>query len=90
MTTTPAANPPPDDHAPDDRQRRIRWRLVLGEASEDVLGDGLLDKQNQERDVARGYHYKREYGRGRNVGGGPRTDPRGGDGAPAMTVPGGI
>ncbi|MGE3851081.1 MAG: VWA domain-containing protein, partial [Planctomycetota bacterium] len=62
-------------------------RLVLGEASDEVLGDGLLDKQNQERDVALGYLYNREYGRGRNVRGGPSTDRRGGDGAPAMTVP---
>jgi Mg-chelatase subunit ChlD len=55
----------------EDSTRRVRWRLVLGEGTEEVLG-GLPSGEWQGRDRALGYLYDREYGAGRNVrGGGP-------------------
>jgi Mg-chelatase subunit ChlD len=50
----------------DDQTRMIRWRLVLGDGTEDLLG-GLPSGEWQERDAALEYLYGREYGPGRNV-----------------------
>jgi len=52
----------------ENRRRMIRWRLVLGEGTEDTLG-GLSDKEGQ-CDRALGFLYGREYGPRRNVRGG--------------------
>src|SRR4051794_36068075 len=49
----------------DEWTRRMRWRLVLGESTEDALGD--LTGEWQSRDVALAYLYDREYGPGRNT-----------------------
>jgi len=54
-------------------RRRVRWRLILGTASQDVLG-GLSDAHSQGQDRALGYLYDREYGPNRNV----RVDDRAG------------
>lgn len=55
----------------DERTRRMRWRLVLGESTEDALGG--LPGDWQARDAALSYLYDREYGPGRNtrMGAGP-------------------
>ena len=45
--------------------RKIRWRLVLGTGTEDLLGG--LPSEWQDRDAAMGFLYNREYGVGRNV-----------------------
>lgn len=45
--------------------RKIRWRLVLGTGTEDVLGG--LPNEWCDRDAAMGFLYNREYGAGRNV-----------------------
>ena len=47
------------------RTRRLRWRLVLGSGSEDVLG-GLPDEHSTRQDEALEYLYGRE-NKGRNV-----------------------
>jgi Mg-chelatase subunit ChlD len=47
------------------QNRKIRWRLVLGDGAEDVLG-GLAGEWC-DRDIALGFLYDREYGAGRNV-----------------------
>lgn len=62
----------------------LRWRLVLGRGTEDVLG-GLPAGEWQDRDEALGYLYDRE-GAGRNVRGGG-GGPRGGLGESQLTVP---
>jgi len=49
-----------------DRERRARWRLVLGEAGEDALGQ-CMDGTGVARDRALGYLYDREVGEDRNV-----------------------
>jgi Mg-chelatase subunit ChlD len=49
----------------DDRDRRVRWRLVLGSGAEECLGG--LTGEWAERERALGYLYDREYGSGRNV-----------------------
>ena len=49
----------------DERTRRMRWRLVLGESAEELLG-GVADEW-QARDTALAYLYDREYGPGRNT-----------------------
>src|SRR6185503_13512761 len=54
--------------ADETRRRMSRWRLVLGEGTEDTLG-GLSDKEGQ-CDRALGFLYGREYGPRRNVRGG--------------------
>lgn len=54
------------DRAPvDNLINKIRWRLILGEGVEDLLGatEGVW----QDRDVALAFLYDREYGPGRNV-----------------------
>jgi Mg-chelatase subunit ChlD len=45
--------------------RKIRWRLVLGNGTEDLLG--RLPCEGCDRDTAMGFLYDREYGAGRNV-----------------------
>jgi Mg-chelatase subunit ChlD len=50
----------------DDRDRRIRWRLVLGSGAEGCLG-GLPGGEWADRERALGFLYDREYGPGRNV-----------------------
>jgi Mg-chelatase subunit ChlD len=52
----------------DERTRRMRWRLVLGEGAEELLG-GLAGEW-QARDAVLAYLYNREYGAGRNTRGG--------------------
>lgn len=47
------------------RQRMLRWRLVLGEGTEDTLGG--LEGDWARRDAALGFLYGREYGARRNV-----------------------
>lgn len=50
--------------------RKLRWRLVLGAGTEDLLG-GLPEEGNwNEREAALAYLYDRENGPGRNVRGG--------------------
>jgi len=45
--------------------RKIRWRLVLGNGTEDILGG--LPGEWQNRDAAIAFLYDREYGSGRNI-----------------------
>jgi len=45
--------------------RKIRWRLVLGNGTEDILGG--LPGEWQDRDAAIAFLYDREYGSGRNI-----------------------
>ena len=54
----------------DERTRLLRWRLVLGQGVEDVLGK-IGDGAWQQRDAALSFLYDREYGPGRNVRNGP-------------------
>lgn len=49
----------------DKELRRVRWRLVLGSGSEDILGG--LPEQWIAQEAALSYLYDREYGPGRNV-----------------------
>ncbi len=64
----------------DERSRRMRWRLVLGEGAEDALG-GLAGEW-QARDAALAYLYDREYGAARNTRmGAGSLDPLAADGA---------
>lgn len=70
--------------------RKIRWRLVLGTGTEDLLGG--LPSEWQDRDAAMGFLYNREYEAGRNVrlGGSQnhKNDDRKGSLAPSqLTVP---
>ncbi len=66
----------------DEKKRKARWRLVLGQESELVTGS--LSGLDAERDVALEYLYGREYGAGRNV----RRDERsGGLEESQLTVP---
>lgn len=55
----------------DERARALRWRLVLGQGVEDVLG-GAGDGVWEQRDAALSFLYDREYGPGRNVRGSGR------------------
>jgi Mg-chelatase subunit ChlD len=55
----------------DDLTRKIRWRLVLGSGTEELLG-GLPSGEWQERESALGFLYDREYGPGRNIRRGPQ------------------
>ncbi len=64
------------------KQRQRRWRLVLGEGSEDVFG-GLSDEW-QKRDRALAFLYGREYGPSRNVRSGQRE---GGLGESSLSIP---
>lgn len=70
--------------------RKIRWRLVLGTGTEDVLGG--LPGEWHDRDAAMGFLYDREYGSGRNVrqrgNGQTKNDDRKGSLDPSqLTVP---
>ena len=49
-----------------DREKLVRWRLVLGGDAEQGLGCGL-DGTEARQDRALGYLYNREYRAGRNV-----------------------
>lgn len=72
----------------DDLIRRSRWRLVMGQGSEDLCGG--LSAEDQQRDRLLGYLYDREYGSGRNVRGKGGSDPgsmQGGLGESQLTVP---
>jgi len=51
--------------------KKTRWRLTLGEGSEQMFGP--LEGTWQGRDALLGFLYGREYGRSRNVRGGERT-----------------
>jgi Mg-chelatase subunit ChlD len=62
-----------------DRIRRQRWRLVLGDGSEEMLGG--LAEQWHGRAKALHFLYGREYGPGRNVRAGGSLDPS------SLTVP---
>jgi hypothetical protein len=65
------------------RDTLVRWRLVLGEDSEQGLGCGL-DGQDSQRDRALGFLYNREYKAGRNV---RRQSRQGGLGDSELSVP---
>ncbi len=66
------------------RTRQIRWRLVLGPGAEDICG-ALPEGVWEEREVALGYLYDREYGQERNVRMG--EDRRGSLDPSQLTVP---
>jgi Mg-chelatase subunit ChlD len=66
----------------DNRRRMMRWRLALGEGTEETLG--ACTGQARQRDQALGFLYGRAYGRGRNV----RSRSDGASlGASSLTVP---
>ncbi len=67
-----------------DRQRQIRWRLILGEGTEGVLGC-TLEGEWASRDRALGFLYDREYDPRRNVRGGQQR--QAGLGGSELTVP---
>jgi Mg-chelatase subunit ChlD len=75
---------PTPSPAVDPRERKARWRLVLGPGAEDLLGD-CLDDQMRACDSCLGFLYDREYGAGRNVR--RSSDRRGGLEASQLTVP---
>ena len=66
------------------RQRQLRWRLVLGEGTEDVLGC-TVEGQWARRDRALGFLYDREYDPRRNVRGSQQR--QAGLGGSQLTVP---
>jgi Mg-chelatase subunit ChlD len=66
----------------DVRRRMLRWRLVLGEGTEETLGGLAGDWQRREE--ALGFLYGREYGPRRNV---RARSSQGGLEASALTVP---
>jgi Mg-chelatase subunit ChlD len=49
----------------EERRRQLRWRLVLGEGTEQTLGG--LEGEWKRREEALGFLYRREYGPSRNV-----------------------
>jgi Mg-chelatase subunit ChlD len=67
----------------DDHRRMMRWRLVLGEGTEETLGG--LGEDWQRREQALRFLYGREYGPGRNVR--ARSAQGGGLGESQLTVP---
>ena len=67
-----------------DRQRQLRWRLVLGEGTEDVLGC-TMEGEWASRDRALGFLYDREYHPRRNVRGSQQR--QAGLGGSELTVP---
>ncbi len=67
------------------RQRQLRWRLVLGEGTEDVLGC-TAEGEWAKRDRALGFLYDREYDPRRNVRGGSQQR-QAGLGGSQLTVP---
>jgi Mg-chelatase subunit ChlD len=64
------------------RRRQLRWRLVLGEGTEETLGG--LEGDWKRREQALGFLYEREYGAGRNV---RSPGDKGSLGASNLTVP---
>ena len=66
------------------RDRLVRWRLVLGQGAEEALGCSL-DGLDAEQDRALGYLYDREYGADRNVR--ARSGPGGDLADSQLTVP---
>jgi Mg-chelatase subunit ChlD len=68
-----------------DPKRMSRWRLVMGEGSEQLCGG--LDPEDQARDQCLGFLYDREYGQGRNVRGRPDGSNKGGLEESSLTVP---
>lgn len=73
----------------DPLMRKIRWRLVLGNGTEDLLGG--LSGEWQKRDAAMEFLYGREYGGGRNVRGsggeGDKGEQKGSLDPSQLTVP---
>jgi len=51
----------------DQQQRKLRWRLVLGAGTEDLLGGLPQEGAWEEKEGALAYLYDREYGPGRHV-----------------------
>ena len=68
-----------------DPQRMSRWRLVMGEGSEQLCGG--LGEEDQIRDDCLGFLYDREYGQGRNVRGRSSGGQQGGLGESSLSVP---
>ena len=70
--------------------QRSRWRLVMGEGSQDTCGDCLSD-EDKRREECMGFLYDREYGGGRNVrrkgGAGSSKERSAGLGESSITVP---
>lgn len=64
--------------------RKLRWRIVLGEGTEDLLGALPEEGEWSARDEALEYLYGREYGADRNVRG---AKSRGSLDASSLTVP---
>ena len=76
-------SPVAPSRAGDPRERKLRWRLVLGSSADQAFGGGL-DGEWGQRDRLLAFLYDREYASGRNV----RRDQRTGDlGESALTVP---
>lgn len=69
-----------------DRDRRQRWRLVMGPGSEQCCGD-CLSPEDAERERALAFLYDREYGGSRNVRRGGSGSGPGGLGDSQLTVP---
>lgn len=67
-----------------DPKRMSRWRLVMGEGSEQLCGG--LGADDQVRDDCLGFLYDREYGHGRNVRGRAEGQ-KGGLGESSLSVP---
>ena len=64
-----------------DSNRQARWRLVMGQGSEELCGG--LSGEDQQREACLEFLYNREFGESRNV----RTEGKRGLGASALTVP---
>lgn len=69
-----------------DREKLVRWRLLLGAEGEQGLGCSL-DGQEARQDQALGYLYNREYGARRNVRSGSSRDRQGSLGESRLSVP---
>jgi Mg-chelatase subunit ChlD len=69
-----------------DRDRRQRWRLVMGAGSEQCCGN-CLNPEDEERERALAFLYDREYGTRRNVRRGGLREGSGGLGESQLTVP---
>jgi Mg-chelatase subunit ChlD len=69
-----------------DREKLVRWRLMLGSDAEQGLGCGL-DGTEARQDRVLGYLYNREYGAGRNVRPGDSKERQGGMEDSRLSVP---
>lgn len=69
-----------------DRDRKARWRLVMGAGSEEACGS-CLNGEDAQRDACMGFLYDREYGGKRNVRGSESDSREGGLGASSLNVP---